>query len=105
MSKTTSALALADPIWQEQARLLFERLPEHHRRWLAGLLSVLAGYGGDVFVAELLAVHEDTVPETASQSEGSKTRASGPFCLPRVGTRCATGRDGSALRATTVREC
>ena len=59
MSKTISALA--DPTWQGQARLLFERLPEHHRRWLAGLLSELAGYGGDVLVADLLAVHEDTV--------------------------------------------
>jgi hypothetical protein len=59
MSKTTSALA--DPTWQGQARLFFDRLPEHHRRWLAGLLSQLAGHGGDVFVADLLAVHEDTV--------------------------------------------
>lgn len=59
MSKTTSRLE--DPAWQGQARLFFERLPEHHRRWLAGLLSLLAGYGGDVLVADLLAVHEDTV--------------------------------------------
>ncbi len=61
MSKTTPPLALADATWQEHARRLFERLPEHHRRWLAGLLSLLAGYGGDIFVAELLAVHKDTV--------------------------------------------
>ncbi len=70
MSKTTSALALANPVWHEQARLLFERLPEHHRRWLAGLLSLLAGYGGDVFVAELLAVHEDTVRRGKHELKG-----------------------------------
>ena len=59
MNKHTPSLA--DPIWQEQARLLFERLAEHHRRWLAGLLSLLVGCGGDVLVGELLEVHEDTV--------------------------------------------
>jgi hypothetical protein len=43
---STSHPQLNDPEWRNQAELLFNRLPEHYRRWFAGLLSLQPGWGG-----------------------------------------------------------
>jgi hypothetical protein len=58
---TTRPDWLTDPTWGKRAQQLLGLLPEHHRRWLAGLLSLQAGRGGDRWVSEALGLHEDTV--------------------------------------------
>ncbi len=52
---------LNDPDWREQAQQFFDHLPEHHRRWFAGLVSLQLGWGGVTRVCELLDVHNGTV--------------------------------------------
>ena len=45
----------------EQMNLLFHRLDEQQRRWVAGLESKKIGYGGDVAVARITGLHVDTI--------------------------------------------
>ena len=47
--------------WREQAKQLFDRLPENQRRWFAGLVSLQIGWGGIERVCELFDVHDGTV--------------------------------------------
>ena len=44
-----------------QLNLLFHRLDEQQRRWLAALESKRIGYGGDVLVARITGLHVDTI--------------------------------------------
>jgi hypothetical protein len=39
--------------WEEHAKLLSSELNEKHRRWLAGLLSEVLGWGGTKRVSEV----------------------------------------------------
>jgi hypothetical protein len=45
----------------EQMNLLFQRLDEQERRWVAALESKKIGYGGDVAVARITGLHVDTI--------------------------------------------
>jgi hypothetical protein len=47
--------------WEEQARLVFTRLDEQQRRWVAGLLSKAAGWGGDSQVSEITGLDAKTI--------------------------------------------
>jgi len=45
----------------EQMNLLFERLDEQQRRWVAAIESKKIGYGGDTAVARITGLHVDTI--------------------------------------------
>ncbi len=47
--------------WEEQARLVFTRLNEQQRRWVAGLLSKAAGWGGDTEIAQVTGLDPKTI--------------------------------------------
>ena len=59
MGKTRPAW-LSDETWGQRAEEVLSLLPEHHRPWVAGLLSLQVGRGGDLWVSEIVGV-EDTV--------------------------------------------
>lgn len=52
---------LTDPNWREQAKSLYDQLPEHQRRWFAALVSQQLGYGGIKQVCELFKINDGTV--------------------------------------------
>ena len=45
----------------EQINLLFQRLDEQQRRWVAAIESTKIGYGGDTVVARITGLHVDTI--------------------------------------------
>jgi hypothetical protein len=45
----------------EQMNLLFQRLDEQQRRWVAAIESKKIGYGGDTAVARITGLHVDTI--------------------------------------------
>ncbi len=45
----------------EQINLLFARLDEQQRRWVAAIESKKIGYGGDTVVARITGLHVDTI--------------------------------------------
>ncbi len=45
----------------EQMNLLFQRLDEQQRRWVAAIESKQIGYGGDTAVAGITGLHVDTI--------------------------------------------
>jgi len=45
----------------EQINLLFQRLDEQQRRWVAAIESKKIGYGGDTVVARVTGLHVDTI--------------------------------------------
>jgi len=47
--------------WEEQARLVFTLLDEQQRRWVAGLLSKAAGWGGDTQVSQITGLDPKTI--------------------------------------------
>ena len=47
--------------WAEQARLVFGRLNEQQRRWVAGLLSKASGWGGDTEISQITGVDPKTI--------------------------------------------
>ena len=47
--------------WAEQARLVFGRLNEQQRRWVAGLLSKASGWGGDTEISHITGVDPKTI--------------------------------------------
>lgn len=47
--------------WEAHARLVFEQLNEKQRRWVAGLLSELLGWGGTKRVANATGVDPKTI--------------------------------------------
>lgn len=52
---------LADTEWREQAERFLDQLPEHHRRWFVGLVSLQLGWGGIQRVCELFDVDPGTI--------------------------------------------
>jgi hypothetical protein len=60
----SACLSNADPSERrlhEQMNVLFHRLDEQERRWVAGLESKKIGHGGDVAVARITGLHVDTI--------------------------------------------
>lgn len=51
----------ADENWQQQARLVLERLSENERRWVAALLSDAVGWGGENFTAQVTGLDPKTI--------------------------------------------
>jgi hypothetical protein len=47
--------------WSEQAYLLFARLDEQERRWVAGLLSKVLGWGGDTQISQITGLDPKTI--------------------------------------------
>jgi hypothetical protein len=45
----------------EQLNLLFERLDEQQRRWVAAIESKKIGHGGDTALARITGLHVDTI--------------------------------------------
>jgi hypothetical protein len=52
---------LDDPAWLAAIRCLWPRLNEAQQRWVAGVLSLQIGHGGDKRIAEVTGLHSDTV--------------------------------------------
>lgn len=48
-------------LWSEQTRLVFSRLNEQQRRWVAGLLSKSLGWGGDTRVSQVTGLDAKTI--------------------------------------------
>lgn len=47
--------------WMEQTRLVFSRLNEQQRRWVAGLLSKSMGWGGDTRISQVTGLDAKTI--------------------------------------------
>jgi hypothetical protein len=47
--------------WAAEAAVVFERLSECQRRWVAGLMSKAVGHGGDVLLSKLTGLDPQTV--------------------------------------------
>lgn len=47
--------------WVEQTRLVFGRLNEQQRRWVAGLLSKATGWGGDTEISQITGLDPKTI--------------------------------------------
>ena len=85
---------LNDSTWTGQTQQLLSLLPEHHRRWVAGLLSLQAGRGGDRWVSELAGLHEDTVRRGRHEvEEGLDDRPADRVRLPGGGRPCIEDTD------------
>lgn len=77
---------LNDLTWGQRAKGLLGRLPEHHRRWVAGMWSLQAGRGGDRWVSEAVGLHEDTVRRGKHEVEaGFEDRPADRVRLPGAG--------------------
>ena len=50
-----------DESWQEKVRLVFGRLSENERRWVAALFSTAVGHGGEAFVSRVTGLDPKTV--------------------------------------------
>jgi hypothetical protein len=53
-------IKLAEPV-AGHVELVFGQLNEKHRRWVAGLLSEVVGYGGTKWVAEVTGLDPKTI--------------------------------------------
>jgi hypothetical protein len=51
----------AERQFHEQLNLLFERLDEQQRRWVAAIESKKIGHGGDTAVSRITGLHVDTI--------------------------------------------
>lgn len=47
--------------WEVHARVVFEELNEKQRRWVAGMMSEMLGWGGTKRVAELTGLDPKTI--------------------------------------------
>jgi hypothetical protein len=47
--------------WNEQVTLVFSRLDERQRRWVAGLLSKASGWGGDTQLSRITGLDPKTI--------------------------------------------
>ena len=47
--------------WNEQVRLLFGRLDEQQKRWVAGLLAKAIGWGGDTQLSRITGLDQKTI--------------------------------------------
>ena len=50
-----------DTSWQEQVRLVMDRLSECQRRWVGALLCKAVGWGGESFAAEITGLDAKTI--------------------------------------------
>jgi hypothetical protein len=52
---------LSSELWEKHARVVCDHLNETHRRWVAGLLSEVIGWGGTKPIAEALGIDAKTI--------------------------------------------
>jgi hypothetical protein len=57
--------------WAAEAAVVFERLSECQRRWVAGLISRAVGHGGDALLSKLTGLDPQTV-QTGRREVGAK---------------------------------
>jgi hypothetical protein len=57
--------------WAAEAAVVFERLSECQRRWVAGLMSKAVGHGGDALLSKLTGLDPQTV-QTGRREVGAK---------------------------------
>jgi len=57
--------------WVEQARLVFGRLNEQQRRWVAGLLSKAAGWGSDTEISQITGLDPKTIKRGRDELDGN----------------------------------
>ncbi len=55
--------------WAEETRLVFERLNEQQRRWVAGLLSKAIGWGGDTEISQVTGLDPKTIKRGRDELE------------------------------------
>jgi hypothetical protein len=55
--------------WAEETRLVFTRLNEQQRRWVAGLLSKAIGWGGDTEISEVTGLDPKTIKRGRDELE------------------------------------
>lgn len=58
---TTEAITDHCDSWEDHARVIFEELNEKQRRWVAGMMSEMLGWGGTKRVAELTGLDPKTI--------------------------------------------
>ena len=47
--------------WENHAKLVFEELNEKHRRWVAGVMAEMLGWGGTKRISELTGLDPKTI--------------------------------------------
>ena len=77
---TALAIDLSDPNWESYARSLFEHLNEKQRRWFAGMLAEILGWGGTKRVAEISGLD----PKTIRQGRLDLKNGLDPFPTDRI---------------------
>ena len=55
------AVNLSDPNWEAHAKSLFGQLNEKQRRWFAGMLAEMLGWGGTKRVSEISGLDPKTI--------------------------------------------
>ena len=81
-----------DPGFREGAQEVAARLPEHHRRWVAGLFAQALGSVSDV--AQLLGMDRKTVGRGKSEVEnGLASQSSDRVRRPGAGAKLAEDKD------------
>lgn len=58
---TTAAISNQSASWEDHAKVVFEELNEKQRRWVAGMMSEMLGWGGTKRMADLTGMDPKTV--------------------------------------------
>jgi len=58
---TTVAISNQSDIWEDHAKVVFEELNEKQRRWVAGVMSEMLGWGGTKRMANLTGIDPKTI--------------------------------------------
>jgi len=58
---TTTAVSNQGDKWEDHAKVVFEELNEKQRRWVAGVMSEMLGWGGTKRMANLTGMDPKTI--------------------------------------------
>jgi hypothetical protein len=58
---TTAAISNQSDSWEDHAKVVFEELNEKQRRWIAGVMSEMLGWGGTKRMANLTGMDPKTI--------------------------------------------
>jgi hypothetical protein len=58
---TTAAISNQSDSWEDHAKVVFEELNEKQRRWVAGVMSEMLGWGGTKRMANLTGMDPKTI--------------------------------------------
>ncbi len=76
---------LDDSTWLAAVEAISPRLDEAQQRWMAGLLSLQIGHGGDARIAEATGLHSDTVRRGRHELEDGLDGCAKPGRIRRDG--------------------